>query len=103
MTAGAVGKILLECGVTEEKVAAFQTQCGERFGIGAVLNPANLIDPGKYEVKTAQATIQIDPEFSYAVTARVIDGRTYLLLPAEEVQVNGLPIRVTNGQETEAI
>ena len=103
MTAGAVGKILLECGVTEEKVAAFQTQCGERFGIGAVLNPANLIDPGKYEVKTAQATIQIDPEFSYAVTARVIDGRTYLLLPAEEVQVNGLPIRVANGQETEAI
>ena len=103
MTAGAVGKILLECGVTEEKVAAFQTQCGERFGIGAVLNPANLIDPGKYEVKTAQATIQIDPEFSYAGTARVIDGRTYLLLPAEEVQVNGLPIRVANGQETEAI
>ena len=103
MTAGEIGKVLLECGVTEENVAAFQVQCGERFGVGAVLDPANLIDPGKYEVKTAQATIQVDPEFSYAVTTRVIDGRAYLLLPADDIQVNGLPIQVTNGQETETI
>lgn len=89
--------------MTEENVAAFQVQCGERFGVGAVLDPANLIDPGKYEVKTAQATIQVDPEFSYAVTTRVIDGRAYLLLPADDIQVNGLPIQVTNGQETETI
>lgn len=103
VTAGEIGKVLLACGVTEENVAAFQVQCGERFGVGAVLDPANLIDPGKYEVKTAQATIQVDPEFSYAVTTRVIDGRTYLLLPADDIQVNGLPIQVTNGQETETI
>ena len=103
VTAGEIGKVLLACGVTEENVAAFQVQCGERFGVSAVLDPANLIDPGKYEVKTAQATIQVDPEFSYAVTTRVIDGRTYLLLPADDIQVNGLPIQVTNGQETETI
>lgn len=103
VTAGEIGKVLLACGVTEENVAAFQAQCGERFGVGAVLDPANLIDPGKYEVKTAQATIQVDPEFSYAVTTRVIDGRAYLLLPADDIQVNGLPIQVTNGQETETI
>ena len=103
VTAGEIGKVLLACGVTEENVAAFQVQCGERFGVGAVLDPANLIDPGKYEVKTAQATIQVDPEFSYAVTTRVIDGRAYLLLPADDIQVNGLPIQVTNGQETETI
>jgi hypothetical protein len=103
MTAGEIGKVLLACGVTEENVAAFQVQCGERFGVSAVLDPANLIDPGKYEVKTAQATIQVDPEFSYAVTTRVIDGRAYLLLPADDIQVNGLPIQVTNGQETETI
>ena len=91
VTAGEIGKVLLECGVTEENVATFQAQCGERFGVGAVLDPANLIDPGKYEVKTAQATIQVAPEFSYAVTTRVIDGRAYLLLPADDIQVNGLP------------
>ena len=103
MSVGEIGKVLMECGVTEEHAAAFQAQCGERFGAGAVLDPANLIDPGKYEVKTAQATIQIDPEFSYAVTTRVIDGRAYLLLPADDVQVNGLLIQVANGQEADTI
>ena len=102
MTVGEVGRVLQECGVAEEKVTAFQTQCGEQFGVGAVLDPANLIDPRKYEVATAQATIQIDPEFSYAVTTKVIDGRAYLLIPAEEVQVNGLPVRVVpEKKETE--
>ena len=32
-----------------------------------------------------------------------LDGRAYLLLPADDIQVNGLPIQVTNGQETETI
>ena len=34
VTAGEIGKVLLACGVTEENVAAFQAQCGERFGVG---------------------------------------------------------------------
>ena len=38
---------------------AFQEQCGQRFGEGAALSPANLIDSGKFEVKTEQATISV--------------------------------------------
>ena len=44
-----VSKIILDCGASEEQAEAFQAACGERFGAGAVLNPANLIDAKKVE------------------------------------------------------
>lgn len=101
LTAQEIGAVLQESGVAEEKVRAFRKECTEQFGFEAALNPANLIDPGKYEVKTTQATIRVDPEYSYAVETRVINGRTYLLIPAEEVQVNGLFVQSRNTTETE--
>ena len=64
---GEIGGILRECGVAEEQVAAFQEQCAQQFGSGAALNPANLIDAGHFEVKTADATISVPPERSYLV------------------------------------
>ena len=91
---GEVGALLADCGVGEEKVSAFLAQCGERFGEGAVLSPANLIDSGKFELKTAAATLSIDPEQSYLVERRTIDGRNYLLIPVEgDVELNGFGVR----------
>lgn len=95
VTPGEIGSILRECGVSDERVAAFQEQCAQQFGSGATLNPANLIDSGRFEIKTADATISIAPERSYLVEAKIIDGRRYLLIPAEEaVEINGAPVRV---------
>ena len=91
---GEVGALLADCGVGEDKVSAFLAQCGERFGEGAVLSPANLIDSGKFELKTAAATLSIDPEQSYLVERRTIDGRNYLLIPVEgDVELNGFGVR----------
>ena len=94
VTANEVGAILKECEVPEERVSAFLEACGEQFGSGAVLNPANLIDAGKFEVETTDAKILVDPEHSYLVETRMIDGRQYLLIPAERVTVNGLAVHV---------
>ena len=94
LSAGEIGGILRDCGVPEERAAAFQEQCGQAFG-GAALNPENLIDTRRFDVKTEQATISLDPAYSYLVETRVIDGRKYLLIPAgEDVEVNGLPVEV---------
>ena len=50
--------------------------------------------------KTADATIQVDPERSYLVEARIIDGRRYLLVPADEsVEVNGLGVRIAAAKD----
>ena len=72
----------------------FKESCDERFGADTVLSPANLIDAGKFEIRTAQAKVSVDPECSYLVETRVIDGRKYILIPVEEdVEINGLPVR----------
>lgn len=95
LTPGEVGRILADCGVAEERAHAFCEKCGEQFGDGAALNPDNLIDRKRFEIKTANATISVDPEHSYLVETRVINGRKYILIPAEEsVEVNGLSVRI---------
>ena len=86
---------LRDNGVEEEQILAFRDSCVTQFGDGATLNPANLIDSSRFEVKTADATISVDPEHSYLVEARIIDGRKYLLIPADEdIEVNGFGVRV---------
>ena len=71
----------------------------ERFGAGVTLNPLNLIDSGRFEVKTANATIFVAPEQSYLLETRVIDGRKYLTIPVEEeIEVNGFGVR-TRGEK----
>lgn len=93
VTAKEVGGILQGCGVGDEQVAAFCESCSQQFGEGAALSPANLIDSKRFEVKTPAATVSVEPERSYVVETRVIDGKKYLLIPADEgLEVNGFPI-----------
>ena len=63
MSASEIGQILQSCGIADEQVAAFQEKCGEQFGSGVVLNPANLIDSSRFEIKTPEITISADPEY----------------------------------------
>ncbi len=92
--------MLRDCGVQEERAAAFEDQCAVSLGEGAALNPANLVDTGRFEVKTAEARLIVDPACSYVVETRVIDGKRYILIPAgEEVEVNGIPVHVRENGE----
>ena len=93
LTANDVAGILRDCGAEEAQAAAFCEKCAERFGEGAALSPANLIDSRRFEIKTQDAAISLDPEHSYLVELRVIDGKKYLLIPAtKDMEVNGMPV-----------
>ena len=90
-----VGKMLTYSGVQEEKVEAFCKKCEEDFGENAVLIPTNIIESKKFQIETPQVKITVDPEYTYSVETRVIDGRKYLLIPADDaVCVNGINIRI---------
>lgn len=93
-----VDTILHNCGVEEDKVQAFHKSCAAQFGEGVPLNPANLINSSRFEIKTENATILIDPDYSYLVETRKINGRTYLLLPTDGMEVNGLAVDLGDGQ-----
>ncbi len=93
VTADEVGRILQDCGVGEEQAAAFCESCGRQFGKNAALSPANLIDSKKFEVKTGDVVVSVEPERSYLVETRMIDGKKYLLIPVDDsLEVNGLSI-----------
>ena len=66
---------------------------GERFGKDAALDPANLIESRRFEVKAADISISVPPEQSYLVETRTIEGKRYILIPAGEgIEVNGMPV-----------
>ena len=100
VTTKEVEEILLRQGVSSEQTEAFRRECAERFGENAALNPENLIDSKRFEVKAGEATVTVDPACSYLVETRVIDGVKYLLIPAgNDVEVNGLPVSVGGEEE----
>ena len=103
ITTREVGEILLSSGVPEEQVRTFQEKCGEEFGDGAVLNPSNIIDSGKFELVTPQVKITVDPEYSYMVETTVLNGKKYILIPADGgVEVNSVQVNISkNGRQAQ--
>ena len=94
-TADDVGNMLKYSGVAEEKVQAFREKCDKDFGENAILIPTNIIESKKFEVVTPQVKITVDPEYTYSVETRVINGRKYLLIPADDsVTINGINIKI---------
>lgn len=94
VSASDICSILTDCGVEEQKIVDFQKNYAERFGAGAVLNPENIID-NRFELKMGDTTVSIDPEYSYLIEARVVDGKKYIMIPADaEAEINGVAVEV---------
>ena len=52
---------------------------------------------GKFQITTPEVKIAVAPEYSYMIEARVIDGRRYILIPADEgVEINGIGVHIPN-------
>jgi len=103
MTVEDVSHILQDCGVEERQATAFQERCAEEFGEDAVLHPLNLIDAGRYEIRTDKITVSVDPSCTYLVETRVLDGRNYLLIPVgESVEINGMAVELPVPEEIAA-
>ena len=101
LTVGDVGGILSESGVSEEKVESFRRECEKQYGENAALNPKNILGTGKFEITTPEVKITVAPENSYLIEARMIGGRRYLLIPANDgVEVNGVSVSIPNEEHS---
>lgn len=88
-------RVLESCGVEDEKVTAFAEKYDAEFGADAELQPRNIVDDKQFEVCTPDVTIRVNPQRSELVETRVIDGKRYILIRAEEgVEVNGVSIHI---------
>ena len=69
--------------------------------MGTELNPSNVIGTSKFEVKTPDVVIRVNPERTDLVETRVIDGIKYVLVRADSgVEVNGIAVNIR--EETQA-
>lgn len=94
-----VKAVLEACGVPKERVTAFEEKYDEQFGPGTNLNAASIVDTKHFEVRTPNVVIQVAPECGDLIETRVIDGKKYILIRAEEsVQVNGVNVNIADGE-----
>ena len=88
-----ISSILAECNVSEENLAKFHVGFDEMFGYDCELHPKNIVNPRRYEVRTPEVSIRVDPTRSDLVEMRTINGVNYVLINADaEVEVNGISI-----------
>ena len=101
LTVREMGDVLTNSGVPAEKVEAFQQECRRLYGEDAALNPKNIIESGKFQITTPEVKIAVAPEYSHMIEARVIDGRRYILIPADDgVEINGIGVNIPNPTKT---
>ena len=90
-----VKEVLASCGVPHENVAKFSVEYDEAFGFEADLHPKNIIDNKRFEVKTPDVIIKVDPTRTDLIETRVIGGVKYIMICADEnVEVNGVNIHI---------
>ncbi len=89
-------KEMLEAGgVDEEIVTNVEEKFVDAFGDGGKIAPRTLISTNKFQVKTPDVVIKIDPKRTDLIKTRIIDGEKYILISAEEtVEVNGVNIEI---------
>lgn len=85
--------ILADSGATEEQLKVFKDAFEDRFG-KATLNPENIVDIRHFELKSGEIKISVSPDLSFLIETREVDGKKYIMIPAAEVELNGLPVTV---------
>lgn len=83
------------CGVPQEKAQAFEQRCREEFGAGVDASAVNIMDARQFQVRAPGVVIRVDPDHRDLVETRVINGRRYILIRADEgVEVNGVNVSI---------
>lgn len=92
-----VKSVLQSCGVSDARIETFAEKYDEEFGEDAEVRPRNIIDNKKFEVRTPDVVISVNPERSDLVETRIINGSKYILICADEgVEVNGVSIHISD-------
>ena len=90
-----VAAVLADCGVSEEKMAAFNVKYDLTFGDYGDLPPQNLVNPKELCFETADVVVKVNPEREDLVHTRVINGTKYLLINIDQgVELNGIGLHI---------
>lgn len=81
-------------GVAEEKLENFDDSFANTAGENTTLLATNMVNTKKFEIKTPDIVIQVNPERTDLVETRIIDGRQCLVIAVDDhVEINGINAR----------
>lgn len=88
-------QMLRYCGISEDKVEAFEKGFEESFGEDAEIPPSNLARTKQLQIETPEVTVKVNAGHSEVVQSRIIDGVKYILIRADsDITVNGVSIQI---------
>lgn len=89
-----ISGILADCGVKDKNLTEFKKGFEERFG-NTALNPENIVDMKHFEIRAGGITINVSPDQSFLIETREIDGKKYIMIPADDdTELNGFAVKV---------
>ncbi len=103
LTQSEVKRLFEDCGVEDEKLETLITSMRLFAGEKATMVASNITNTRKFEIKTPDVVIHVEPDKVELVETRIIDGRKCLVIPMEDVEINGIRVRMggENGEESE--
>ena len=97
-----VKQLLAGSGVDAEKFEELEERYEETAGAQTEFLASNIINTRKFEIKTPDVVIQVNPERADLVETRMIDGRQCLVIPVDDsVEVNGISVRTLDKRNME--
>ncbi|MCH5251776.1 MAG: DUF4317 domain-containing protein [Lachnospiraceae bacterium] len=88
-----MSRLLEKSGVEGEKIEAFEAHFEETVGEKETLMADNISNTRKFEVRTPDVTVQVNPERTDLVETKIIDGVPCLVIEINDlVEVNGIQI-----------
>ncbi|MBQ0000255.1 MAG: DUF4317 domain-containing protein [Clostridiales bacterium] len=94
LTKSEVRRLFEESGVKNEKMETFDRQFDAAAGEKVTLMAGNITNPKKMEIKTPEITIHVSPEHAQLIETRILEGRKCMVIPMEDVEVNGIAVRL---------
>ena len=82
-------------GVPEENLEGFDREFDETVGEKASLLASNIASTKKFNIKTPDIVINVNPDRTDLVDVRIVDGRKCLVIPVDDqVEVNGIEVKI---------
>ena len=89
-----IKNLLAGSGVQPEKLESFEKHYEASTPEPVPFMASNIANTRKFEVKTPDVIVQVNPARSDLVDTRIIDGRRCIVIEINDaVEVNGIPVR----------
>jgi len=96
-----IAYLLESSGASEESLEQFEIAFSEAAATNAEFLVSNIANVKKFEVKTPDVVVKVNPEKTHLVGTRIIDGKSSLVITIEDnnLEVNGIVVEAPHPEK----